>query len=199
MRLGTVPALAGVGAGGSSHRLRAAELARVTVLGGGVGACAVHTPNRGFASLGTMAKSATPVTLNESWFRNELFDSTFLSQDAEVGVCEKLLLNASSHIDDVDRKWAVPPLWIGVEVAAHICTVSELESSELRCTSEFLNEILDGHHIVGEVPTRDMRDAQTTYPLEDAVFPDGAFVTDFPPISFSIPCYLIIIATGPCA
>ena len=76
-----------------------------------------------------------------------------------MGVCKKLLLNASRHIDNVDREWAVPPLWIGVKVAAHICAVSELESSELRCASELLNEILDGHHIISEVPTRDTRDA----------------------------------------
>ena len=113
-----------------------------------MGACAVHTPNRGLASLSTVAKSATPVALYESWFSDEPFDGAFLSQDTAVGVCEKLLLNASRHIDDVDRKWAVPPLWIGVKVAAHICAIGELESRELGCTSELLNEILDGHHVV---------------------------------------------------
>ena len=91
-----------------------------------------------------------------------------------MGVCEKLLLNASRHVDDVDCKWAVPPLWIGVEVAAHICAVSELESRELGCTSEFLDKILDGHHVVGKVPTWDTRDAQTTYPLKDTMFPNSA-------------------------
>ena len=131
MWLTTVPAFAGVRAGGTSHRLRAAELARMAVLGGGVGACAMHTPNRGLASLSTMAKSAAPVALNESWFRDEPFDGTFLSQDTEVGVCEKLLLNASSHIDNMDREWAVPPLWVGVEVATHVRGVGELESREL--------------------------------------------------------------------
>ena len=73
-----------------------------------MGACAMHAPNRSLASLSTMAKSATPVALHKSWFRNEPFDGTLLSQDSEVGVCEKLLLNASRHVDDVDREWAVP-------------------------------------------------------------------------------------------
>ena len=173
VRLGTVPALAGVWAGGSRHRLSTAKLARMSVLGSGVGACAVHTPNRSLASVGTMAEGATPVALNESWFRNEPFDGAFLPQDPEVGVCEKLLLNASRHIDDVDREWAVPPLWIGVKVAAHICAIGELQSSELRCTSEFTNKILDGHHVVSKVPAWDARDAQTTYLLEDTVFPDS--------------------------
>ena len=138
-----------------------------------MGACTVHTPNRGFASLSAMAKSATPVALNESWFRNEPLNSALLSQDSEVGVCKELLLNASRHIDDVDREGAVPPLWIGVKVAAHICAVSELQSRELRCSSEFLDQILDGHHVVSKVPTWDAQDAQTTYPLEDTVFPDS--------------------------
>ena len=159
VRLGTVPALAGVGAGGSCHRLSAAELARMSELGGGVGACAVHTPNGSLAPLSTVAQGATSVALNESWLSNEPFDGTLLSQDTEVGVCEKLLLNASRHVDDVDHEWAVPPLWISVEVAAHVCAVRELESSELRCTSEFLDEILDGHHVVGKVSTWDAWDA----------------------------------------
>ena len=68
-----------------------------------MGACAVHTPNRSLASLSAMAEGATPVALNESWFRNEPFDSAFLPQDLEVGVCEKLLLNTSRHVDNVDR------------------------------------------------------------------------------------------------
>ena len=96
-----------------------------------MGACTMHTPNRGLAPFSTMAQGAAPVALNESWFRNEPFNGAFLSQDTEVGVCKKLLLNAFRHVDDVDREWAVPPLWIGVKVAAHIGTVGELESSEL--------------------------------------------------------------------
>ena len=138
-----------------------------------MGACAVHTPNRGLASLSTMAKGATPVALYESWFSDEPFDGAFLSQDTEVGVCEELLLNATSHVDYMDRKWAVPPLWVGVKVATHICGVGELQSGELGCASEFLNEILDGHHVVSKVPAWDSRDAQTTYPLEDTMFPDS--------------------------
>ena len=125
----------------------------------------MHTPNRSLAPLSAMAEGATPVALDESWFRNELFNSAFLSQDTEVGVCKKLLLNASRHVDDVNREWAVPPLWIGVKVATHICAVGELQSRELGCTSELLDEVLDGHHVVSEVPTWDTRDAQTTYPL----------------------------------
>ena len=91
-----------------------------------------------------------------------------------MGVCKKLLLNASSHVDDMDREWAVPPLWIGVKVTAHICAVGELQSSELRCASEFLDKILDGHHVVSKVPAGDARDAQTTYPLKDTMFPNRA-------------------------
>ena len=115
-----------------------------------MGACAMHTPNRRLASLSTVAKGATPVALNESWFSNEPLNSAFkfLSQDTEVRVCKKLLLNASHHVDDVDREWAVPPLWVGVKVAAHICAIGELQSRELGCTSELLDEILDGHHVV---------------------------------------------------
>ena len=139
-----------------------------------MGACAVHTPNRGLASLSTVAKGATPVALNESWFRNEPFNGAFLSQDSEVGICKKLLLNASRHIDDVDRERAVPPLWVGVKVAAHICAIGELESRELGCTSEFLNKILDRHHVVGKVPAWDVQDVQTAYPLKDTMFPDSA-------------------------
>ena len=139
-----------------------------------MGACAVHTPNRSLAPLSTVAQGATPVALNESWFSYEPFDGAFLSQDTEVGVCEELLLNATSHVDDMDRKWTGPPLWIGVKVAAHICAVGELESRELWCAPEFLNEILNRHHVVGKVPTWDTRDAQTTYPLEDTVLPDSA-------------------------
>ena len=74
----------------------------------------------------------------------------------------------------MDREWAVPLLWIGVKVAAHICAVCELESRELGCMSEFLDKIRDGHHVVGKVPTWDARDAQTAYPLEDTVFPNSA-------------------------
>ena len=139
-----------------------------------MGACAVHTPYRGLASLSAMAKGAAPIALNESWFGNEPFDGAFLSQDPEVGVCKKLLLNASGHIDDMDREWAVPPRGVGMEVAAHICAVGELESRELGCTSEFLDKILNGHHVVGKVPAWDARDAQTTYPLKDTVFPNSA-------------------------
>ena len=130
-----------------------------------MGACAVHTPNRRLASLGTMAEGATPVALYESWFSDEPFDGAFLSQDTEVGVCEQLLLNATRDVDDVDREWAVPPLWIGVKVATHVRGVGELESRELGCTSEFLDEILDGHHVVSKVPAWHSRDAQMTYPL----------------------------------
>ena len=124
-----------------------------------MGACTMHTPYRGFASLSTVAKSATPVALNESWFSYEPFDGALLSQDTEVGICEQLLLDASRHIDDMDREWAVPPLWIGVKVATHVGGVSELQTRELGCTSEFLDQILDGHHIVSEVPTWDTWDA----------------------------------------
>ena len=134
----------------------------------------MHTPNRRLATLSTVAEGATPVALDESWFSDEPFDGTFLSQDTEVRICEQLLLHASRHVDDVDREWAVPPLWIGVKVAAHICAIGELQSSELWCPSEFMNQILDGHHIVSKVPTWDARDAQTTYPLEDTVFPNSA-------------------------
>ena len=144
------------------------------MLGSGVGACTVHTPNWSLASLSTVAKSAAPITLNKTWFHNEPFDGAFLSQDAEVGVCKKLLLDASRHIDDMDRKWAVPPLWIGVKVATHVRGVGELQSRELGCSSEFLDQILDGHHVVGKVPAWDARDAQTTYPLEDTMFPNSA-------------------------
>ena len=100
-----------------------------------MGACTMHTPNRGLASLGAVAQGATPVALNESWFGDEPLDGAFLPQDSEVGVCEKLLLNASRHVDDMDREWAVPPLWVGMKVATHICCVGELKSSELRCAS----------------------------------------------------------------
>ena len=148
-----------------------------------MGACAMHTPNRRLATLSTVAEGATPIALDESWFSDEPFDGTFLSQDTEVGVCKELLLNVASHIDDMDRKWAVPPLWIGVKVATHVRGVGKLQSRELGCSSEFLSQILDGHHIVSEVPTWNARDAQTTYPLEDAVFPDRALAAYQSPVA----------------
>ena len=113
-----------------------------------MGACTVHTPNRRLATLSTVTEGATPIALDESWFSDEPFNGTFLSQDTEVWICEQLLLYASRHVDDVDREWAVPPLWIGVKVAAHICAIGKLQSRELGCTSEFLDKILDGHHVV---------------------------------------------------
>ena len=68
-----------------------------------MGACTMHTPNRRLATLSTVAEGATPVALNESWFSYEPFNGALLSQDTEVGVCEELLLNASRHVDDMDR------------------------------------------------------------------------------------------------